>query len=201
MGGARRRLLIVLTGGPGGGKTALIHELQRDPEWAGRFVALPEAIAVARRTGISTQERSFQRLMVEIQVAMEEALDRTLGVADARAILCHRGSLDPLAYWLRQGWPEDEFFTFTHTSYQEHYRRYTAVIHMVTAAQGALHAYRYWPAAHRGETPQEAAEIDHRLAQAWGRHPGYVRIGNEGQGWTEKSATARRLLADWLVTR
>jgi predicted ATPase len=33
---------VVLTGGPGGGKTALIRELTADPGWRGRVLALPE---------------------------------------------------------------------------------------------------------------------------------------------------------------
>jgi adenylate kinase len=111
-----KRPVIALTGGPGGGKTTLIEELARDPAWAGHFAALPEAIFTLRHVGISPRERLFQRLMVSMQIAMEDGLARGLGWEDSRAILCHRGSLDPLAYWLDRGWPEEEFFTFTHTA-------------------------------------------------------------------------------------
>jgi hypothetical protein len=40
------RIRVVLTGGPGGGKSTLIEDLASDPFFAGRFVALPEAIAL-----------------------------------------------------------------------------------------------------------------------------------------------------------
>jgi len=49
-----------------------------------------------------------------------------------RLVLCHRGSLDPLAYWLAYGWTEGWFFACTVTTRQEHYSRYDAVIHLVT---------------------------------------------------------------------
>ena len=49
------RPIIVLTGGPGGGKTRLIDELLHDPMWGSRVVALPEAVSLMRHLNISTQ--------------------------------------------------------------------------------------------------------------------------------------------------
>lgn len=95
-----------------------------------------------RGINISPRERLFQRVMVHLQLSLEDALARVLGPDDPRLILCHRGPLDPLAYWLDRGWPEDDFFTFTETQRQTLYRRYTAVIHLVTAADGAAWAYK-----------------------------------------------------------
>jgi putative protein kinase ArgK-like GTPase of G3E family len=43
--------LIALTGGPGGGKTTLIDELQRNPAWAGSFAVLPGAISPMPHVG------------------------------------------------------------------------------------------------------------------------------------------------------
>jgi hypothetical protein len=150
------RQRIVLTGGPGGGKTTSIRELARDPAWRRRFLALPEAISIVGRVGVSPSQRLFQRLMVEIQRALEEGLERALSPGDPRFILCHRGTLDPLAYWLDRGWPEEEFFIFTRTQRGDHYSRYTAVLHLVTAADGAPMHYTKWPDAHRPETTEDA---------------------------------------------
>jgi len=193
-----RCAMIVLTGGPGGGKTALIEELARDPAWAGRFVALPEAIWLMRTLNLSPREKLFQRVMVHLQMALEDGLQCALDPEGPRLILCHRGSLDPLAYWLRSGWPEGEFFVYTGTSREDHYARYTAVIHLVTAADGALAAYKRWPEAHRSEPPGEAVRTDRLLQQAWGAHPRYHRIDNQERDWAAKSRAAKEVLADLL---
>jgi hypothetical protein len=193
-----RDLRIALTGGPGGGKTTLINELGHDPAWHGRFAALPEAIFLMQAVPVSPREKRFQGVMVALQMALEDGLGRGLGPDGPHLTLCHRGSLDPLAYWLDRGWPEDEFFALTGTTLDEHYRRYTAVIHLVTAADGAPEAYKRWPEAHRPEQPADAIRLDRWLQQVWAGHPGYVRIDNDGKDWAEKSGEARKVLEHWL---
>ncbi|MBI5653946.1 MAG: AAA family ATPase [Chloroflexi bacterium] len=193
-----QRVVIVLTGGPGGGKTTLLEELARDSAWANRFVALPEVIFATHFLNITPREKLFQRVMVNLENGMEDAVARALGASDPRAILCHRGTLDPLAYWLDRGWAEEEFFAFTETRREEHYRRYTAVIHLVTAADGAPQAYKRFPEAHRPEKPEDAIRLDRLLEQVWRGHPRYFRIDNVGKDWAAKSKEARKILKDWI---
>lgn len=190
--------VVALTGGPGGGKSTLIEELLHDPAWTGRIAALPEAIVALANVRVSPREKLFQRLMVHVQMGMEEGLTRALGPSDSRLILCHRGTLDPLAYWLDRGWDEDEFFSFTETTRAEHHARYRAVVHLVTAADGAADAYKRWPEAHRPETIEEAIRIDRLLERVWGAHPNYVRIDNRGKDWAAKAREAKKLLSALL---
>jgi hypothetical protein len=189
-------VFVVLTGGPCGGKTTLINELLADPEWSGRIAALPEAISFMRGLGVSPGEPLFQRLMVLLQTALEDAVRVGLQEAKPRLVLCHRGSLDPLAYWLARGWKEEDFFAYTGMSREEHYRRYYAVIHLVTAADGAAEAYRRWPDAHRSETLEEAIRLDRLLQHVWGGHPRYIRLDNKDKDWNTKSALARKKLEE-----
>jgi len=192
-----KRPVIVFTGGPGGGKSTLQDELASHPEWTGRFVALPEAVQYARFVNISPSEKLFQRVIVNLQMSLEDGLACALGSTDQRPIICHRGSLDPLAFWLQRGWLEEEFFKFTETSREEHYRRYIAVIHLVTAADGVPQQYTCWPEAHRPETADEAIRLDRWLQQAWGGHPKYFRI-DVNRNWSTKSKEARKILSKLL---
>lgn len=151
-----------------------------------------------RWLNLSPRRRLFQRVMVHLQMALEDGLDRALGLEDGCAILCHRGSPDPLAYWLDRGWPEEEFFAFTGTRREEHYRRYTAVLHLVTAADGAAEHYARWPEAHRPEQIEDTIRLDRLLHRVWRDHPRYYRLDNEGRDWAAKSRTARRILSGLL---
>ena len=189
---------IVLTGGPGGGKSTLIKVLQSDPVWVGRFAALPEAIFLMKDIGIDPSEKCFQRVMVHLQMALEDGLDKGLGEDCTRAILCHRGSLDPLAYWLDRGWNEEEFLRFSGTTRQEHYQRYSAVIHLVTAADGAETHYRRWPDALRSELIEDAVRLDKLLQYVWGKHPKYFLIDNEGKDWKTKADQVYEVLKKFI---
>jgi predicted ATPase len=191
-------LRVVLTGGPGGGKDTLIEELLRGPQWRGRISALPEAIALTGRLGISVDEKLFQRTMTRLQMAMEDGLANAFTLGENRLVLCNRGSLDPLAYWLDRGWEEKEFFDYTGTVRAQHYQRYQAVIHLVTSADGAPEAYLNHPAAHRRESMADAVRLDRLLGQVWHEHPQYQRIDNSGKGWPDKSLQAREILEKFL---
>lgn len=193
-----RRAVIALTGGPGGGKSTLIENLRDDRRWRARFVALPEAAQFARFTNVSPDEMLFQRAIVHLQIGLEDGLERALGPDDRRFILCHRGSLDPLAFWRQRGWPVEEFFSFTGTSLESHYQRYAAVIHLVTSASGVPWAYTRWPQAHRPEEAGQAIQLDEWLREAWGKHPHYYYLDNDGRNWAEKARQASEILEQLL---
>src|SRR5690349_15548521 len=98
---------VVLTGGPGAGKTAVLELVRRS--LCKHLALLPEAAGIVFGGGFprrsdSGSRAASQRAIFHVQRELEE-LVRT----DARAAtaLCDRGKLDGLAYW-----PDDEAVFF-----------------------------------------------------------------------------------------
>jgi predicted ATPase len=188
---------IALTGGPCGGKTTLLCELRAADPRGERWILVPEAAPLLFQAGLDGGQPSFQRAVVQLQIALEGIC--AAAASPQQVLLCHRGTLDALAYWLRNGWDEGEFFAATGMSREEHYRRYFGVIHLQTAAIGAEGYYRRWPDAHRPETIEQAAEIDRLCARAWSDHPRYVLVDSFGKDWLAKSCIALETLTRWLA--
>ncbi|HUJ28526.1 MAG TPA: ATP-binding protein [Myxococcales bacterium] len=160
---ARRR--IVLTGGPGAGKTAVL-ELVRSM-LCRHLRVLPEAASILFGGGFPRDAGTAGRAAAQLAIfavqrqleALEEARDPP-GLA-----LCDRGTLDALAYW--PGEPAD-FWRETRSSREVELARYAAVIHLRTPDAGRGYDHRN-PL--RTETPGEAAALDRRIASAWEGHP------------------------------
>jgi hypothetical protein len=65
-------------------------------------------------------------------------------------------------------------------------RRYDAVIHLVTAADGAESFYTLENNQARYEDAKTAINVDRRLQQAWTGHPHLVIIDNSEKGFDNK---------------
>jgi hypothetical protein len=180
----------VLTGGPCGGKTTLLRELRSEDPHADRWLILPEVAPLLFRAGLNATRCESLAAAVQAQVALEEAC--LSAMRPGQVLLCHRGALDPLAYWLWRGGDERALLTPLRRAALLH--RYTVVLHLQTAAIDAVASYRRWPNAHRPETLAQAAEIDHFCTLVWRDHPHYELIRNTNCTWLEKSHMAKRLL-------
>jgi hypothetical protein len=187
---------IVLTGGPGGGKSTLLRELRAKDPNSRQWVLVPEAATLLLSAGLAPGTKVFQQAIVRLQVGLEDACAE--GDGAGRAFICDRGTMDSLAYWRLSGWDEEEFFAATGMGPLEHLGRYFGVIHLQTAAIGAEEHYRRWPEAVRRERLEQAARIDSLCAQVWAGHPRYVLIDNAGRDWQAKSRAAHEVLSDWL---
>lgn len=186
---------IALTGGPCGGKTTLIAELRRRDPRGQQFVFTPEAVLALLDTGLDRHAQPFQRAVVELQIATEEAC---LRAAPASAVLvAHRGALDPLAFWLRNGWDAPDFFKYCGASHSGLMSRYHAVLHLESVACNATMYYVIEPHTHRREALEVAAATDALCGRAWSAHPKYVFLGNQGLDWSMKCAVAMERIRDW----
>jgi predicted ATPase len=156
--------LVVLTGGPGAGKTAVLEVAKR--ELCRHVVVLPEAASILWRGGFPRHatlpgKRAAQRAIVRLQLEMQRM---TIEEGHAALIVCDRGTLDGLAYWPGT---EREYFDDVETTKDRELSRYAAVIHL--RPPSLEHGYVTNP--YRIETAAEAAVIDERIGAAWAGHP------------------------------
>jgi predicted ATPase len=167
--------LVVITGGPGAGKTALLELVRR--HFCEHIAVLPEAAGVVfgggfpRRASLAAR-RAAQRAIYHIQRQMERL---TVEEGRAAVILCDRGTLDGLAYWPADHDEPGGYFADLGISHAAELRRYAAVIHLRTPAE--THYNRDNPL--RVEGAREAAVIDARIAEAWEGHPRHEFVGEE----------------------
>ena len=126
---ARRR--IVLTGGPGAGKTAVLELVRQN--FCRHVDVLPESASILfgggfRRGVTPLARKASQRAIFHVQRELETVAE----VEDNVAItLCDRGTVDGFAYWPG---PE-EFWSAMGTSVEAELRRYDAVIHGASSSR------------------------------------------------------------------
>jgi hypothetical protein len=92
-----RRPVVVLTGDPGGGKSSLMEELKQDPAWDGRLLFLPQAVQAMHTVNRSPREKLFQRVLVNLQMGLEDGLARSAGFA-VSALVCYNCGCHILSY-------------------------------------------------------------------------------------------------------
>jgi predicted ATPase len=157
------RKRIVLTGGPGAGKTAVL-ELARQ-YFCKHVLVLPEAASILfgggfPRSNVPSERAAAQRAIFHVQRELERIADERDELA---VVLCDRGTVDGLAYWPG---PDDMWDALDKDDDRE-LARYHRVIHLRTpAANNYNHSNPL-----RIETVAEALEIDERILSAWQAHP------------------------------
>ena len=164
--------LVVLTGGPGAGKTAVLEVVRR--AFCEHIVILPEAATVLFGGGFPRHDteagrRAAQEAIFRVQRAMESMV---VGEHRAAVALCDRGTLDGLAY-LPQG--ISAACDALGICRKDELARYAAVIHLRTPPPDR---YDYSNPVRR-ESFAEALALDARTADAWEGHPRRVFIACE----------------------
>jgi predicted ATPase len=166
---------IVLTGGPGAGKTVISSRLAAaHPD---RFVLVPEAATQVydalqtRWDRLDTEgRRDVQRRIYHLQVGQE---DRIAAEHPDRTLLLDRGTIDGAAYW--PDGPE-EYWRDLHTTHAAQLARYDAVIWMESAAALGLYdgdASNFC----RFEDAEGAIASGKKLLQLWEGHPKLRHVG------------------------
>jgi predicted ATPase len=165
---------IVLTGGPGAGKTVIAEKIAAaHPD---RFVLVPEA-ATQVYDALQTRwdkldlpgRRDVQRKIYRLQVDQEE---RTATGNLNKILLLDRGTIDGAAYW-----PEgvDDYWRDIGSTLAAELRRYDAVIWLQTSAVlGLYDGDTSNPC--RFEHPEAAIASGQLLANLWGDHPAVHKV-------------------------
>jgi hypothetical protein len=153
---------VVLTGGPGAGKTAVL-ELVRQ-YFCHHVLVLPESAGILfgggfPRGSAAAEQAAAQRAIYRVQ----RELEAWATARDATAIvLCDRGTADGAAYWPGPG----TLWSSVGVSREDELRRYDAVIHLRTP--DAVDYNHGNPL--RVESAVEAAAIDEKIVDAWAGH-------------------------------
>lgn len=164
---------IVLTGGPGAGKTAVLEVVRK--HFTERVVILPEAAGIIfgggfPRTSTDPGRRAAQRAIFHVERELETMVTEE---GKASVVLCDRGTLDGVAYWPGES---ADYFRAMGTTLEAEIARYSMVIHLRTPSEDGGYN-RANPL--RIESASDAARIDARIAEVWSTHPRRIIVQNQ----------------------
>jgi predicted ATPase len=182
--GVRR---VVLTGGPGAGKTAVLELVKQS--FCSHVMVLPESAGIVFGGGFPRRDdresaQAAQRAIFYVQRELENAAE---GLNPA-VILCDRGTIDGAAYWT--GKPD--LWDSVGTTLPTQLARYSAVIHL--RVPSLEEGYNYTNPL-RIETAEDARMIDERIARLWNGHPHRHSIA-PAVTFLEKAARVLELLTE-----
>jgi predicted ATPase len=178
---------IVLTGGPGAGKTAVLEVARR--RLCRHVAILSESASIVFGGGFPRRRteparRAAQRAIYHVQRELERMADEE---RESPVVLCDRGTVDGVAYW-----PEtpESYWRDLGTTREDELRRYAVVIHLRTPSDGQGYNHQN-PI--RIEAAEEAARIDERILGAWEGHPRRI-IVDSADDFMVKLARAYELI-------
>lgn len=181
-----KHMKIAITGGPCAGKTTAMQKIvQEFTEKGYKVYVVSEAATELINGGIrpfgndAISMYEFQRCIIDTQLSKERIFERIANSLEQDTIiLCDRGIFDNKAY------VSDEEFRMLlkerNLNEMEVSDSYDMVIHLVTAANGAVEHYTIDNNSARTETPEEAIIKDKKTLDSWTGHKRLEIIGNEG---------------------
>ena len=199
---------IVLTGGPCAGKTtALVKIVDYFSNYGYKVFTIPEVPTLYSQGGWNflTPNRALyyegERAILETQLALEDMFMRMAEVCTKPTlIVCDRGTMDISAYMTPEMWEDITAKAGTDTNQLK--ARYDAVLHLVSAADGAEKYYTTATNATRYEQMNEeglriARELDKKVVNAWTGHP-HLRVINNNDDFNAKLNRVLKEIANVL---
>ncbi len=187
---------IVLTGGPCAGKTtAMVRIIEHFTSLGFKVFTIPEIPTIFSQAGMNylTDNKGLfyegEKATLELQLGFEDRFMRMAAEChEPTIVVCDRGAMDISAYMQPEMWEEITAAVGTNT--QELRQRYDAVLHLVSAADGAEQFYTTATNTVRYEQMNEeglrmARELDKKVIKAWTGHP-HLRVINNHEDFNKK---------------
>jgi CYTH domain-containing protein/predicted ATPase len=187
---------IVLTGGPCAGKTtALVRIIEHFSNLGFKVFTVPEVPTMYSQGGWSylTPNHDLyyegELAILRTQLALENSFMRLAETCTKPTfIVCDRGTMDISAYIDKKMW--EELCHKCGTDSNELRQRYDAVLHLVSAADGAEQYYTTATNSTRYEQANEeglriARDLDKKVNKAWTGHP-HLRVINNHDNFDTK---------------
>lgn len=187
---------IVLTGGPCAGKTtAMVKVIEHFSSLGYKVFTIPEVPTMFTQAGMNylTSNKDFffegEKATFQTQINLEDSFLRMAETLQQPVIIvCDRGTMDISTYLTPDFWHRiisEEGYTDAQLR-----DRYDAVLHLVSAADGAEQFYTTANNAQRLEKADEeglkiARELDKKIVSAWKGHP-HLRVINNHEDFNNK---------------
>lgn len=183
---------IVLTGGPCAGKTtALVKVIEHFSSLGFKVFTIPEVPTLFSQSGmdyLTSNPQLFyegEKATLEIQLELENKFTRMAETCtEPVIIICDRGVMDISAYMKPEMWSKITG-DIGLTTPQLRDARYDAVLHLVSAADGAESFYTNSNNKHRSEGLELARQLDKKVIEAWTGHP-HLRVINNHENFDNK---------------
>ena len=187
---------IVLTGGPCAGKTtALVRIIEHFSNLGFKVFTVPEVPTMYSQGGwsyLTPNPKLYyegEKAILETQLALEDSFMRLAETCTKPSfVVCDRGTLDISAYIDKNMWLDITGKCGTDTNQLRN--RYDAVLHLVSAADGAEQYYTTATNSTRYEQANEeglqlARDLDKKVNKAWTGHP-HLRVINNHDDFDTK---------------
>ncbi len=195
---------IVLTGGPCAGKTtALVKIMEHYSSRGFKVFTIPEVPTIFLQAGMDYLTKNQQwfyegeKATLTTQLSLEDAFSAMAETLDDPVlIVCDRGALDISTYLPPEMWAK--ITSLCHVTSEQLLGRYDAVLHLVSAADGAEKYYNTTT----NKVRQEAADaeglakarmLDRKVIQAWAGHPHHRVINNHDNFDTKLNRVIREI--------
>ena len=187
---------IVLTGGPCAGKTtALVRIVDYFSNLGFKVFTVPEVPTMYSQGGwsyLTPNPKLYyegELAILQTQLALEDSFMRMAETCTKPTfVVCDRGTMDISAYISYDMW--HELCDRCGTDPNQLRQRYDAVLHLVSAADGAEQYYTLATNANRYEQANEeglqlARDLDKKVNRAWKGHP-HLRVINNHDDFDAK---------------